>query len=540
MPLADKSDLKQSVAQLPLLPGVYFFKDADGTILYVGKAKQLKKRVASYLKTNHSDWKTASLMEVAVAMDHRVTDTELDALVLEANLIRTHKPPFNVLLRDSTPFLYFYFPRITPKNDLPMFQLIRGRNDQQSGTWIGPFLSSSHARKLFHVLTERFQLRICGKKMPNGCLYFHMKQCSGSCRDSFDKDAYLQRFARVKKLCRVGPKSYLRELDQQITAYNNALEFEQARSINNERETIVQAFDHLPITQTSDTVYEVFSRGSDIWILDIKASYLHVYNAHRNNLIKLKTFVLDDVGIDQTVYAIRAEECFQSYYRDFPIPQSIFANFGFQDVQLIEQFFNLEKETKTTLVVIDTINEQSPDIVQLAFEMAQQESRSFMKSATGLQRLLKTDNPLCTVDCFDISHKSGTDVVAACIRFSNGKPVPNKFRRFKMMSDVGNNDYANLQEAVSRRYRGGKDVPDLILIDGGKGQLSAVKDLVPGALFASLAKREERVFAASLPKSGHKLDEHSIVGRLLIALRDYTHHFAISYHRKLSTKHMSK
>ncbi len=418
MPMSTKKHTKI----IPTSPGVYLFKATDNTILYIGKATSLRARVNSYFQKTH-DWKITALIEDYVDIDYILTKTEMEAALLEAQLISKHKPKYNVLLRDGQPFIYL----MVTKEPLPRLEYVR--NKKEKGIYFGPFLQKTQARKTHRFLTETFRLNLCNKKIENGCLDFHIGLCAGNCKSDFNKEDYLFRISLAQQALKSNHKKFIKDLEQKIKEYTDAFEFE-------------------------------------------KAKHLHEYVEN----------------IDTIFATIRTH---------------------FSEYRYKEQVFLTTSKSHIAKERAHTASEQ-------------------------LQILLDTEKPIITIDCFDISHFQSRFIVGSCVRFTNGIPDKNMFRRFNIKTLDEQNDYAALQEIVTRRYA--KDpLPDLILIDGGKGQLSSVKKVLPNANIVSLAKKEELLFADQFPH-GLPLDVKTNFGKLLIALRDYAHHFAISHHRNRRSK----
>lgn len=412
---------------LPSLPGVYIFKDKDNNIIYVGKAKSLKKRVASYFFKQHEDWKVKALIEEHATIEHIVAYNEQEALLLEAQLIKQYQPKFNVLLKSGNPFLYILF----TSEELPQFLLVR--NKKIKGTYFGPFIQKRDARAAYDYLMRTFRLYRCKGTIKNGCLDFHLGRCAGNCTEQFDTQAYATQIELAQQALSGNAKAFLSIIEKQMRGHSAKFEFEKAQRLS----------DYI---KNLDTIFAV-----------IKSRFTE-----------------------------------RKYAKEIA------------HMQMSEKPF------------VDA------------------KSAEHEEALHALQTLIGLPTRPTTIDCFDISHFQSTYIVGSCVRFTNGVPEKNKFRRFKIKTLTEQNDYAALQEIVQRRYRDG-DLPDIILIDGGKGQLSAAQAVLPQATIISLAKREETIFANNLPE-GHKLDLQTPVGRLLIALRDYAHHFAISYHKLLRKK----
>lgn len=414
-----KQNAQSLITSLPRVAGVYIFKNKDGVILYIGKAKNLQERVKSYFLNQNKDWKIDGLLKEYETVETIKTLTEIEALLLEAELIGQHKPKYNTLLKDGDPFVYIFI----TKDTLPTLSIVRTKKEK--GTYFGPFLHKTDARNAVTFLKNTFQLNICNKKIENGCLQYHIGTCSGSCKKDFDKDGYTFRMQLAIDVLQADKTTFIKSIEHKIKEYNAEMLYEKARNMK-------RYLDNLDIIFTT-----------------------------------LKTK------------------------------------------------FSLEKYADQIITALNPVKlrDQIPDDI-----------------AKQLQNFLNSPNPVHTIDCFDISHFQSQEIVGSCVRFLNGKPDKNMFRRFAIRSLTQQHDYAALQEIVLRRYKNDNDFPDLILIDGGKGQLHAVEKVINHTLIVSLAKKEEVLFGSLFPNGIH-LDKHSAIGKLLISLRDYAHHFAISYHR---------
>lgn len=410
----------EALKNLPLSPGIYLFKDKLGTILYIGKAKSIRKRVASYFKRDSVDWKVSALIQDHASIDYILTKTEQEALLLEAQLISEHKPKYNVLLKDGQPYLYI----LVTKDALPLLKLVR--NNKEKGTYFGPFLQKSQVRSAYQYLMTTFQLKLCKSSIENGCLDYHLGLCAGTCKKDFNPADYLFRLELAIMALKKDHASFLKKLQAKIADYSRTQEFE-------------------------------------------KAKHLHDYVENLDSIFT-------------TLQARFTPRKYEDAIAHTTMPKTYVATTG-------------------------------PDI------------------GVQLQEFLHLDRPVSTLDCFDVSHFQSSSLVGSCIRFKDGKPDKDNFRRFTIKTLSTQDDYAALQEIISRRYKDPANLPDVVVIDGGKGQLSAAKKVLPPHVVCiSLAKREETIYSSAHPE-GIKIDTSSEIGRLLIALRDYTHHFAITFHR---------
>jgi len=415
------------VRTLPQLPGIYVFKNKENTIIYVGKAKQLKHRVSSYFR-KQDDWKVQELIKEHAIVEYILTKNELEALLLEAQLIRTYKPKYNVLLKHANPFVYLV---ITP-GELPRLQLVRQKKGK--GTFFGPFLYKKRARSSYEFLMRTLKLQLCSTNIEQGCLDYHMGICAGNCRVDFSNEDYVMRITIAQQLLEGNYEACQAMLIEQIKEHNARFEYEKSKRLS---------------------------------------GYLH-----------------DLASLFETL------------------------NTGFSE----------RKYTKDITVISTPLLAKIEQPIEALFE---------------LQKLLNLQSRPESIDCFDISHFQSSHLVGSCIRFKEGMPDKNKFRRFRIKTLLEQNDYAALQEIVLRRYRNPEEMPHIALIDGGKGQLSAVQKVIPDLLCISLAKKEELLYTPLHPE-GIPLDIQTPLGKLLISLRDYAHHFAISYHRVLRSKSFAK
>ncbi len=422
--------LKESARELPKLPGIYLFKNEQGDIIYVGKAKILQKRVLSYFAKHKTDWKVQGLIDDSTSIDHILTKTEHDALLLEAELVQRYQPKYNVLLKSGQPFIFLI---VGSQDDLPILELVRAK--PKMGTYFGPFIHKQQARAAYDYLLSTFKLYLCNKKIENGCLDYHLGKCAGICKNDFDKEGYLFRLQLAVDALEDNHGAFIKKISTKIKEYSQKLEFEKAKNLRDYQQNI-------------DGIFKI---------------------------IKTK--------------------------------------FDFSKYQ--------EKVVSVT----------ASETVTLA--------KDYEKTALEIKKMLKLSSIPLTIDCFDISHFQSNSIVGSCVRFTSGRPDKKAFRRFKIKTLVEQNDYAALHEIVGRRYKDSKNLPDLILIDGGKGQRNAVLSLVPHTPCVSLAKKEELLFADAYPEGIH-LDLKLESGKLLIALRDYAHHFAITYHRVLRSKKFTR
>ena len=517
-----KHPLHSSIKALPQIPGVYLFKNKANEIIYIGKAKNLRSRCNSYLTPERTSLKTVRLMEEAVEIEHIPLETELAAALLEARLIQQHKPHYNILLKDGQPFVYF----LITKTPLPRLELVR--TQKAKGEYFGPFLERTQAQSLHRFLLKTFQLKLCSYRQATGCLAYHMNLCAGKCLgDGFDETGYLQRLEMVKDLLRSGNKKMLAQLDDQMAQCNEELRFEESKVLYRYKTHLANFFAQRA-SLLEATRAQAMRDAIHVWVLHNQR--LTLFSERHLSFKKLHEFIVDN----ESSY----DGYLESYYRSRPPAYTIIANAIASNPDLIESFLTSWWELPTPPSIIIAPSGHNDRIHALALLKAQELGERKDRSAYILQKLLKLPHPAHTIDCFDISHKQGHHIVGSSVRFTDGAPDTAMCRHFKIKTLNQQNDYAALQEVAQRRYKNDNEYPNLILVDGGKGQLGAVRAVIPHATCVSIAKREERIFGPNLPPDGLKLDQKSVGGKTLIALRDYAHHFAISYHRKLANRPM--
>lgn len=518
------SSIQEHINAMPHKPGVYFFKDAQGTIVYIGKAKDLKKRTTQYLQRQGLDLKADSLLAVSVAVEYQVTDNEIQALLLEAKLIQSYQPQFNVLLKHGQPFIYI----CATQGKIP--ELILVRNQKRKGTYVGPFIESGAARKAHEFVVKTFRLKLCKKKIENGCLNYHLGICAGSCRSDFDLDAYRQRLELALEALKNEPRVFVDYVKQKIEEHNARLEFEQSRQLH----SYCQAFEKLSSSLLCPFANIDDAARKDIWIFTEDGHHLYVFQ-ERDTVVKRKRifyFPISVLGQEEQQEVLF--EHMVSFYRSYKPPAMILASCPLgQDVAIYEAFLKEWHALPYNVTLLNPADGHFAAIVRLATIQAQQEIERRSTLSKALKLMLKTPMLVETIDCFDISHKQGMYMVGSCVRFTNGQPDKSFMRHFHIKTVEHQNDYAALQEIVMRRYRSEQDMPDIIMIDGGKGQLHAIQECLPNVEIISLAKREETIFSARLANTGKKLDQKHYASQVLIALRDYAHHVAISFHRSV-------
>ena len=532
--------LSRKLADLPLRPGCYLYRDEGGNLLYVGKAKVLRNRVKSYFQQKHLDAKTRRLVARIWDVELIVCESELEALVLENNLIKEHWPPFNILLRDDKSYPYV---KLTWKEAFPkVFVTRKVRKD--GSLYFGPFFPASTAYRTAELVYRFFQIRDCDididGKRGRACLKYQLHRCTAPCIAAVSQEAYREQ-AKEARLFLEGKRDELKaRLVAAMWQAAEAAAFEQAAQHRDALQQVDAWFTRQKAASADLDDTDVYGSA----VLDGRAC-VHRLMLREGRMVGRQEYLLDDVEtFDSAVLA----QVLQRVYSAEPVPAKILAEVEPEDGSVLREWLTGLRGSKVRIHVplkgekVDLLA-MAQENARLALERKFEPARLNEAVLEGLQGFLGLSHLPRRLECFDISHGQGREVVASCVVFTEGVPDKARYRRFKMTNEQ-NDDFANMQEAVLRRYRRlrdeGQEFPDLVLIDGGLGQLhaaeAALKDLGLEHLeLASLAKKEELVFR---PGSSEplRIPKSSPVLQLLQRTRDEAHRFAITYHRALRAK----
>jgi excinuclease ABC subunit C len=535
--------LKEKIKTLPEKPGIYQYFDVSGTIIYVGKAKNLKKRVSSYFTKNHDQAKTTILVRKIADIHYMVVETELDALLLENSLIKKYQPKYNIQLKDDKTYPWICikkepFPRVFPT-----------RNVLKDGSkYLGPYPNVKVMHTLLQLLKELFPLRTCSldlapKKIQDGaykvCLEYHLGNCKAPCvgkETEAEYSSYIQQIETILKGNTNQVATYLRKL---MSEYAEKYEFEAAQGIKEKLEALERY--QAKSTVVSPTIHEVdvLTVVSDEktafvnYLVISNGSIIHGFTAE----VKKK---LDESHAEIIAFVLpELRERFQSSSKEVLLDEAI-------DVELPGiQFFVPQKGDKKHLVDLSLRNAKFYRLEKLKQEKIKNPERHTERILEQMKKDLRlTENPV-HIECFDNSNIQGTNPVSACVVFKDAKPSKKDYRHFNVKTVVGPDDFASMEEAVTRRYRRlldeGQSLPQLIVIDGGKGQLSAaLKALESLGLrgkiaIIGIAKRLEEIFfpGDSIPIY---LDKRSETLKIIQQLRNEAHRFGITHHRNRRSK----
>ncbi len=508
---------------LPHEPGCYLFRDASGTILYIGKAKDLKKRVGSYFRKRDLDPKTRMLVEAADDLDFIITGNEVEALILENTLIKKHQPRFNIDLKDAKAYAYIQL------TDEPFPAIRIARNPAGAGTFFGPFVSAAERDYIRDLVKRTFRLRTCKKLQKRGCLRYHIHTCSAPCKGAISREAYADLVRNARFVLRGKTAELLGNLRAGMAERAGAKDFEGALLIRDQ----IRAVEHLSSRQDIARRKE-----GDEDIINYRVSqgvvHLMLFNVYRGTLGNKTEFSF-------AYHPDFFEEFLVQYYSDNPIPTEIIL--PEQVGGPVSEFLSFAKGKQVT-VTVPRIGAKKR-LLDLVAKNIETVHYAGQVRVLELQEALGLDSPPEVIECFDISHLSGTSVVGSMVRFRSGRPDKKNYRRFRIRTVEGIDDPRAIGEVVRRRYarlmKEGSPLPDLIVVDGGRTQLAAaiavLREIGAGIPVIALAKREEQVYVPgrTTPLPLSRKEQGSLY---LQEIRNEAHRFAIAYHHLLRKKEL--
>ncbi len=543
--------LESKIKNLPSKPGIYQFKNEKGKVIYVGKAINLKNRVKSYFTGGNQSVKTTALVAKTHDLELIVTDNEVEALVLENNLIKEFRPRYNINLKDdkSYPFIKVTnepYPRIYPTR-----RLIR-----DGSKYFGPYTSVSSMKFALRMINQLFKIRSCklnitqeniDKKKFKVCLDYHIKKCDGPCEGLISEKEYSEMVGEVVKVLKGKTDDLIEDLNVKMRLLVEKLEFEKAAEIRDKLE-------QLKIISSKQKVVSDDFEDRDIIAIayESKDSACSVFNVRNGKLVAKKQLRLSIEEGEEIADIYSAAIKF--YYTDFAdIPKEIVVEVKPTDTEILVEWLSLNAGRKVKLIIPQRGSLKS--LVKMCSENAILQLKEIqiqkMKSegqipysVAALQRDLRLPQLPKKIECFDISNLQGTDTVASLVVFEDGKPKKSLYRKFIIKDVSGPDDFLSMQEVIRRRFtkvaQGEDKLPDLIMVDGGKGQLSSAVEIlreldIKNYNIIGLAKRLEEVFLpgqsepASIPKTSSGL-------KLLQKIRDEAHRFAITFHRSRRSK----
>ncbi len=540
--------LDEKLKEIPSSPGVYLHKDAAGKVIYIGKAKNLRHRVRSYFQKRPFDRKTDALVGQISDLEFIVTDNEAEALILEATLVKQHKPRYNIKLQDDKSYPHL---KLTINEPFPKIVITR-RIQRDGALYFGPFLPASLARRTIDLINRTFQLRTCDIEIdgraPRPCLEYHIKRCLGPCVKGLCTPEQYQEAVRDVRLLLEGRNHELADaLEERMLQSSDEMRYELAAKYRDLRKTVIKLSEQQKMAMSPERDVDIFGyyrEGSQL--------ALQLFTMREGNIVGRREFFWEDLPDDFDPADFLSEVLAQYYASDY-VPREIYVSVDFNDRELLEKALSQRKGRRVRILysqrgekrdLIDLVEKNA----KLAFEQRFRVLKPDMKLVLEeLQETLELPHFPARIESFDISHIQGAENVAGMVVCDNGRMNRSEYRKFRIRDVEGANDVASMHEAVFRRYRRlldeGRPLPNLVMIDGGKAQLNAAGtamrelglDAIPMVGIVKPPQRHNEV--AYLLVKGREdepvyLDSHSLILRLLQMIRDETHRFAVTYHRK--------
>lgn len=539
--------LKGIVQNLPELPGIYQYLDSEGTIIYVGKAKNLKRRVSSYFNREHEIGKTRVLVSKINDIRYIVVKTEEDALLLENNLIKKYRPRYNVLLKDDKTYPSIcvqneYFPRVFKTR-----KIIRN-----GSTYYGPYSHVPSMNAVLDLIKHLYPLRTCNLKLTpenirdgkfNVCLEYHIKKCAGPCVGKQSHEEYLKNIDEIKEILKGNTQELSRKLYKEMQELAEEMRFEEAQKVK-ERYLLLENY-RSKSEVVSNILHniDVFSIEEDMDGKSAYINYLHITNGainqaftfeYKKKLEETKEELLE-LGI------IEMRERYKSVSKEIIVP-------FIMKMELNNVTFTVpqrgDKRKLLELSILNVMQYKADRLKQNEKLNPEQRSVRLLKE---IQEHLHLNRLPIRIECFDNSNTQGTDAVAGCVVFIKGKAAKSEYRKYNIKTVVGPDDYASMQEVVRRKYKRAKEegtaLPDLIITDGGKGQMSSVKEVldelkldIPIAGLAKDGKHRTSELLYGYPPQVIGIKQNSALFQLLTKIQDEVHRYAITFHREKRSK----
>jgi len=566
--------LAEKLKEIPRSPGVYLYKDAAGKIIYIGKAKNLRNRVRSYFQSSRTgefsyEIKTGELVKQITDVEIIVTDNEVEAFILEATLVKQHQPYFNYKLKDDKSYPHL---KLTINEPFPKCVITR-RIQNDGALYFGPFLPASMARRTIDLINRTFQLRTCDieidGKAPRPCLEYHIKRCLGPCVKGLCTPSEYQEAVRDVRMLLEGRNTELADqLQTRMMQASEDTRYELAAKYRDLRKTVIKLSEQQKMATTGESDLDIFG-----YYREGKRLALQLFTMREGDIVGRREFFWEDLSAEDFNPAAFLSEVLAQYYSGpdsgtgVPpvsdhaqdaratqfVPSEIHVPIEFDDRALLEKALTERKGRRVHILapqrgekrdMIDLVEKNA----KLAFEQRFRVLKPDMKRVLEeMQETLELPRFPARIESFDVSHIQGAENVAGMVVCENGKMNKNEYRKFKIRTVEGADDFASMHEAVLRRYRRVRDeeksLPDLIMIDGGKGQLSAAAeamrelDLEAVPMIGVVKPPLHHNQVAYLLVKGREdepiyLDSHSQILRLIQMIRDETHRYAVTYHRK--------
>lgn len=558
--------LEDKLRNLPEEPGVYIMRDENNEIIYVGKAINLKNRVRQYFQSARNQHpKVAAMVERIADLEYIITDSELEALILECNLIKKHRPRYNIMLKDDKQYPYI---KLTVNEDYPRLLVVR-EIKKDGARYFGPYTDVGAVNRTMELLKSLFPLRCCnkninrimGKERP--CLNYHINKCIGPCLGNVSKEQYKELTGSVIMMLEGKQEEILKLLEQKMHQAAESLNFEKAAEIRDNMNSLIKIGEKQKIISSAPVDQDIIAYAADQSV-----SCIQIFFVRGGKLIGREHFLIEDTKLSDT------KEILSSFIKQFYgagklVPKEILLQEETDELQVIEKWLSDKRGGRVRLIVpkrgeklklIEMVSKNAEDTLRLLVEKQKSDEERTMGACAELKDILGLSDIPLRIEAFDISHIQGVLNAGSMIVFERGKPNSRNYRRFRIKTVEGANDYESMKEIIERRFAHGikereelkskdKDIgmgkfsvfPDLIMLDGGVGQINAVlpvlKELNLSIPVCGMVK-DDKHRTRGLVYEGREIEIpiNSRAFRLITNIQDEAHRFAISYHKSLRSK----
>ena len=545
-------DIQEHLKQLPSEPGVYLMKDKFNNIIYVGKAKVLKNRVRQYFQSskNHSS-KVKSMVKNIDRFEYIITDSELEALILECNLIKKYKPKYNVLLRDDKTYPYI---KVTTNEDFPRVLKVR-KVIKDKAKYFGPYTNTTAVNDTLDIIKSIYPIRTCNidiekaiKTNMRPCLNLHIKRCVGPCAGNITKEEYNKMIEEILLFLSGKEEKLIDILKEKMNKCAMDFNFEEAAVYRDKIKSLEDMMEKQKIdASTSDLNQDIIAmaRAHD-------EACVQVFFVRNGKIVGREHFILEGV-MDSTRESILGSFVKQFYMEQEYIPKEIIIEDEIEDSFILEEWLSAKKGQKVIIRVpqkgekkslIEMVRKNAIEYLEKFSDINKRKYEKSIGALEELKQILNLESIPKRIESFDISNIQGVDSIGSMVVFTNGKKDKKEYRRYKIKTVIGPNDYDSMAEIVERRLKYG-DFPDLMLLDGGKGQVSSVKKVldkynVEIPLWGMYKDDKHRTKGLISQEKEIELDRTSNLYRFVASIQEEVHNYAISYHRSLRNKSLTK
>lgn len=545
-------DIQEHLKQLPAQPGVYLMKDKNGQVIYVGKAISLKNRVRQYFQSskNHSS-KVVSMVKHIKSFEYIITDSELEALILECNLIKQYRPKYNVLLRDDKTYPYI---KVTTNEDFPRVLKVR-RVSKDKAKYFGPYTNTSAVNDTLEIIRNTYPIRTCNididraiKNNMRPCLNMHIKKCVGPCTGNVKKDEYNKMVEEIILFLSGKEEKLIELLKEKMNKCAIDFNFEDAAMYRDKIRSLEEMMQKQKIDATTSDLNQdiiAMARAHD-------EACVQVFFIRNGKIVGREHFILEGV-MESSRESILGSFVKQFYMEQEYIPKELIIEDEIEDSFILEEWLSAKKGQKVTIRVpqkgekkslVEMVRKNAVEYLEKFSDLNKRKYEKSIGALDELKEILNLEEAPKRIESFDISNIQGVDSIGSMVVFTDGKKDKKEYRRYKIKTVIGPNDYDSMAEIVERRLKYG-NFPDLILLDGGKGQVSAVKKVLQAngveiPLWGMYKDDKHRTKGLISQEKEIELDKTSNLYRFVASIQEEVHNYAITYHRSLRNKSLTK